>query len=92
MAGTDNQFDAALIPEDIRHRAVQSARDVLNGFQRDILPTQFEPVQRGMAQSHFSGKLHVGEVSALLAQKHRELSCQALGHTAIVWPSLSHKC
>jgi hypothetical protein len=81
-----------LITENIGHFATQSIRNVLQRSQRDILFAEFKPVQSRVAQAYFTGELHVREIAAFFAEKHRKLFCEPLRHDRILRLSASHIC
>ena len=78
-------------PEQFRHRALKPGTKLLQGIQRHVLGSHFEPMQGRVADARLSGKLLIREVTPLLPQKRTQLFCQPLSHLpGILVLALSH--
>ena len=69
---------STLITKHIFHRALQSIQNPFQGVDGDVLLSDFQPLQGGIRDAHFTGKLGEGGFTSLLSQILPELFPQTM--------------
>ena len=78
--------------KNLRNRAFQPVRELFQGIERDVLFSQFEPVESGVRNASFARELLKSEIAAPFSKERGQLLRQSfLCHDRILQLTKSHK-